>query len=302
MYVDDDSPVSITTSSEEADELITTDDLEIDFAITTDKIKQALNNSPKPIDVISVVQQLRATSAVKDRNVPLYDDEVFENVTTIEKLWQKLSKFWSIFDYDLLVFLLKIINRMEANEIFKEFLSRIDISRMEKIDLVLHFKVFKREGSMKPLLRIKVGAEKCTRFIETEVRKIVSSIFNLNEYVLRLKDIKQGCIEIVYEISNAMMSYFLYYKCTGYDLAEFAAHNIISLHINDMELQIPVLSETNKVGNCMHINHIMLYSNHICCQYIYTIMDDFTQLTINHELLHGKLIQNLRISTYIYTW
>ena len=79
--------------------------------------------------------------------------------------------------------------------------------------------------------------------------------FNLNEYSLRLRGIKKGCIEIVYEISNAMMSYFLQYKLAGYDLAKFGAHNIISLHIDNMELQIPAPSEINKVSNCMDVNH-----------------------------------------------
>ena len=150
-----------------------------------------------------------------------------------------MSRFWSIYDYDLLLFVLKIVKCEEADEIFKEFLSTIDISRMEDTDLVLRYKVIEQEGSMKPLLRIKVRAEKCTCFIETEVKKIMSSKFNLNEYSLRLRGIKKGCIELVYKISNAMMSYFLQYKLTGYDLAGFSAHNIISLHINDMELQIP---------------------------------------------------------------
>ena len=35
-----------------------------------------------------------------------------------------------------------------------------------------------------------------------------------------------------------MMLYFLQCKFTGSDLAEFAAHDIISIHINDKELII----------------------------------------------------------------
>ena len=86
MYVDDDSPVSSPTNDEEANELITAGDLEADFASTTNKIKQALISSSEPVDVKSVVQQLQTSTAVKDKNVPLFDEEVFENVTAIEKL------------------------------------------------------------------------------------------------------------------------------------------------------------------------------------------------------------------------
>ena len=154
--IDDNSPVSSPTNEEEADELITADDLEADFAITTNKIKQALISSSEPVDVASVIQQLQTSTAVKNKNVPLFDEGVFKNVTTIEMLWEKLSRFWSIFDYDLLLFVLKIVKCEEADKIFKKFLSKIDISRMEDTDLVLCYKVIEQEGSMKPSLRIKV--------------------------------------------------------------------------------------------------------------------------------------------------
>lgn len=157
----------------------------MEFAITTNKIKQELCNSP--IDVASVVQQLQVCSAVKDKNVPLFDEEVFENVSTVEKLWQKLNKFWSIFDYDVLRILLRFVKCKRAVEIFEEFLSRIDVAAMEDVDLVLHFEVFERQGSMKPLLRIKVKTENCTVYVERRVKEIISSKFDLENYSLRFK-------------------------------------------------------------------------------------------------------------------
>ena len=224
-------------SSESDKELmITSEDLEAEFAITTKKIKQVLCNSP--IDVISVVEQLQTTSAVKDKNIPLLDEDVFESVTTVEKLWQRLSRFWSIFDYDVLKFLLRIVECEKAKEIFEDFLSKINISAIEDMGLVLRYEVFESQGLIKPLLRIKVKAERCTNSIKRKVKELVSLKFNLQKYALRFRGIKEGCIELIYEISNAMMSYFLSYKFDGYDLADFAACNIISLHINDMELQI----------------------------------------------------------------
>ena len=209
----------------------------MEFAIATNKIKKELHSSP--VDVVSVVQQLQVCSAVKDKNIPLFDEEVFENVSTVEKLWQKLNKFWSIFDYDVLRILLRFVKCKKADEIFEEFLSRIDVAAMEDVDLVLHYEVFERQGLMKPLLRIKVKAENCTSYIERRVREIVSSKFDLENYSLRFRGIKQGCIELLYKISNAMMVYILQCKLVGYDLDKFAAHDIISFHINNMELKLP---------------------------------------------------------------
>ena len=225
------------TSHSQVDKLRTTEDLEVEFAIATGKIKQALCNSP--INVTTVIEQLQTISVVKNMNIPLLDEDVFESVTTVEKLWQRLSRFWSIYNYNMLRMLLRIVKCKRADDLFNEFLSRIDVSAIEDMEIVLHFEVFERQGLIKPLLRIKVKAESCTNYIRRKVEEVISSKLNLKEYTLFFKGIKEGCIELIYEISNAVMLYFLQYKFTGYDLAEFAAHGIISIYINDMELMIP---------------------------------------------------------------
>ena len=242
VCIDDDCAVSMTTNKEGAERKMITcqDHLEVEFAVTIIKIKQVLCNHD--IDLNSVVQQLQTISAVKDKNIQLFDDDVFDKVTTVDKLWQKLSRFWSIFDYDVLIILLQLIKCKKADEILEEFLSRIDISALEDVDLVAHCKKFDREGLMKPLLRIKIKIdylEKFTNSMKKEAEETVKLKYNLENYSVRFKGIKEGCIELVYEISNAMKLYILQYELTGYDLAEFATHNIISLHINDRKLQIP---------------------------------------------------------------
>jgi len=218
--------------------LVTFEDLEVEFARTTNKIKQTLNSIH--IDIMSLVEQLQTISAVKDKKVPLLDEDVFENVTTIEKLWKKLNRYWSIVDYDVLRIILKLVRCKQADDILEEFLSRIDVTIIKDVDLVLYYETFESKGLVKPLLRIKVKIDNYTDRIKAEVEEIMSLKFNLKEYSLRFRGIKEGCIELVYEISNAMMEYFLHCNFTGYDLADFAACTIISLYIDDMELQIPL--------------------------------------------------------------
>ena len=217
----------------------TYDDLEVAFAITTSQIKQVLTNSP--IDIISVVKQLQTMTAVRDKNIPLFDEDVFEIVTTVEKLWQKLNRFWSIINYEILIKLLKIVQCKKADEIFQGFLSRIDISALEDVDLVLRYEVFETHGLIKPLLRVKVSAEKCTDYIKRRVEGILSSKFNLEKYTLHCRAIKRGCFELVYEISNALKSYLLDCDYTKSDAVNFTAHNIISLRINDIPLGTPYM-------------------------------------------------------------
>ena len=69
MYVDDDSPVSITTSNkEDVNKVKTSEDLEVEFALMTNQIKLALCHTDSPIDVLSVIEELQTISAVKDKN------------------------------------------------------------------------------------------------------------------------------------------------------------------------------------------------------------------------------------------
>ena len=89
-------------------------------------------------------------------------------------------------------------------EIFEEFLLRIDPTVIKDVDLVLHCRVEHWEGSLKPVLRIKVNAEKCSL-------DVVQNAKNLQKYSLHFKGIKEGCIEL-YFISKAMMMHFLQFK------------------------------------------------------------------------------------------
>ena len=136
-------PIGATTAAssdsslKSAEETLTTiEDIEVEFAIMTDKIKQALINSK--IDVDSLIEQLRSISGVRNRNVPLFDEEVFTKIKSVEELWKTLSIFWSIYDYDLLRFIVKITKCEDAQRVLEFFLSRIDPTVIEDVDNTRH--------------------------------------------------------------------------------------------------------------------------------------------------------------------
>ena len=203
----------------------------------TDQIKQALISSN--VDVVALIEQLCAISAVSDKNVPLFDKDVFEKMKSINEFWRELRIFWNIFDYDVLRFIVKVSRCKEAQVILDEFLSRIDPSLIEDVDLVLHCKVKHKEGSLKPVLRIKVNAEKCTTNIQKKIKKTVSENFNLQKYSLCFIGIKKGCIELLYYVSNKVVSHFLQCTIDKNILAGLSFCNIISLHINKHVLKVP---------------------------------------------------------------
>ena len=217
----------------------------------TNRIKKALitNN----VDVVSLMQQLCAISVVKNKKVPIFDEDVFEDIKSIDKFWSKLRKFWSIFDYDVLQCVVEISDCGEAQDILENFLSRIDPSAIKDVDLVLHCKKECWEGYLKPVLRIKVNTEKCTLGTEQMVKKVVSEAYEVEKYALRLQCIKDGCIELLYYISKPLKLYLLQFEITENVKAEFLAHHIVSLHIDELELMLPPKANIKVSNNTLLI-------------------------------------------------
>ena len=223
-------------------------DIEVQFAKMTTRIKLALINNK--VDVALLIERLCTISAVANKKVPLFDEDVFQKIETIDKFWKKLRNFWSIFDYELLWYVVEISECKEAQNIFEEFLSRINPSTIEDVDLVLHCKKEHWEGSLKPVLRIKVNAEECTLDIKKKVEEIVSKTYNLTKYALQLICIKRGCIELFYYISKPVKLHLLQFEINRAAMESFVACDIISLRIGDkFELKVPPMIANIVVSN-----------------------------------------------------
>ena len=82
-------------------------------------------------------------------------------------------------------------------------------------------------------MRIKINAEECTYDIQEKVKKMISEKFNLEEYSLHFKGIKDGCIELLYHISEPVKLYLLQTFQYKVILAEFSTYDIIGLHVDD---------------------------------------------------------------------
>ena len=105
--------------------------------------------------------------------------------------------------------------------------------------LVLYLKIYQEELTQ-PVMRIKVNSEKCTIDVKNKVKKIVSKMFDLQEYALYFQGIKEGCFELFYHVSQAVVSYLLEFKVSGSNMDGFAYQNITSIQINDdVLLKVP---------------------------------------------------------------
>ena len=136
--------------------------LDIEFARMTTRIKTALCSNK--ISVALLIDQLRATSAAESKNIPIFDEDMYDKIKSIDDLWRKLK--WNIFDYDLLIMIVHFTDCAEAQKILDNFLARIDPSALD-LGLVLNCQIYTKETW--PVLRIKVNAEKCTLDIKDKV-------------------------------------------------------------------------------------------------------------------------------------
>ena len=264
MYIN--FPAATASTEPACEKLTSIQDIEIEFAKMTIRIKQALINNN--VDVVLLIEQLCAISTVRNKKVPLFDKDVFENIKSIDDFWKIMKNFWCIFDYELLRCIVKVANCREVEQIFQQFLSRINPSAIEDVDLVLHCKPVYLEGLLKPMLRVKINAEKCTENIKKQVEEIISKNYKLDKYGLRFQGIKEGCIELLYYISKPLKLYLSQFEISEDILPEFLACNIISLHIDELELKFPSKNIDVTVSTYIHTcTHTSVHTcMHLCMQ------------------------------------
>ena len=215
--------------------------IECEFAKMTTAVEKALISAK--INVAELIKRLSAITVVKNKKVPLFDEDVFEKIQTIQDLWRKLKDFWTIFDYEVLQCVVNLSECQDAQNILEDFMSQIEPSKIEDADLVLYCTEERCKGQLKPVLRVKINSDECTPNVESEVKSAVSEAYELKKYKLCLKCIRKGCIEMVYYISKSLKLYLVNFAITGSSMAKFLAHDIINLHIDDtddeFELKVP---------------------------------------------------------------
>ena len=183
---------------------------------------------------------------------------------------ESIKNFLKIYDYELLLCVIKISKCGKAQQILDEFLSRIDPSTITDVDLVPYCKVEHWEGSLEPVLRIKVNSEECTPDVKKRVKERVSKAYNLDEYALVFQGTKEGCIELLYYISKPLKTYLLQFKLSKSILEEFHSYKIISFHIDEFVLYTTVSNKQCTLSLVIYYTFIatdytcLSLQNHLC--------------------------------------
>jgi len=139
------------------------------------------------------------------------------------------------------MYLVKTAGCKEAKKIYDDFLDSFDSSVMSNYQLILQYDEFNKEsilpGTCK--LRIKVAQDKCTVEIEKKVKEVILRHFELEKYALICKGLKQGCIELMYQISHSVKSYMLQYKLNSDAVLQLKVYKIFAIKFDCMEMNIP---------------------------------------------------------------
>lgn len=214
------------------------EDAIIEFKLIQVEIRKALCCSN--IDVDLFIDRLRCVNASTDKYfLPMFDDNLFTGVDTLEALWEKFEVFWfSFLDCHVLKIFLQKSRCDEAIEIYRKFSSKLKNS-LEDVDLEGVYKIYKRKDFEVSLLRIKVQTERCVKAKTEIIYKIIAKTFKIQKYALHLIDIKKGSIELVFKTTEKIISHFETYEVTGHVLRELAEISIVTLQIKDTEIRVP---------------------------------------------------------------
>ena len=98
------------------------------------------------------------------------------------------------FDYKQLWCVVEISECGEAQQILEEFSSELNLLAIKDVDLVPYCELEQREGSLKPVLRIKIDSKEYTTDVKKQVEEVVSTIYNLDKYALCFQGIKEGLL------------------------------------------------------------------------------------------------------------
>ena len=214
------------------------DEIEAEFGVMVIKVQETLKKNN--VDVSNLIIKLKGSSAVRDREVPLFDPGIFERITSIDKLFQTLSGYWHLFDYDVLLYLVNTAECKEAKKVYDDFLTSFDSSVIhDHFNSLIHSCVEFNKGSNIPgtcRLWVKITLDECSAETKEEIKAILAQSYKLEKYALICKGIKQGCIKIIYLISSSVKSYMLQYKVTKYNTSQLKSHMITTIKIDGVDI------------------------------------------------------------------
>jgi len=224
--------------------------------IECDLKQQAIRNlKRKYIKVFNEVKQMfeennflveelitNLAAADEEKLTMFSSDDVYNVIKTIHDLFQKIGKYCSVFDYELLQVLVESTECEEAIKLLEAFTVELNNSIINELHLL---SVFQEQSKPTQLMAgmhrlvIKYTGNKCTLPMKNMIKRVIYECFKLKPGSISLAGIEEGCIAFIYQISAVVKSYLLNCKLGDQEFTLLATHKIKCVIVDGTELQVP---------------------------------------------------------------
>ena len=208
------------------------------YAAVVKKLRLIIDS--QRLDISSLI--LNLCSIDEDNTTIFSTDKAFKEIHSTTEIFYHIGKYCSIYDYELLEAFVESTECDEAIKLLDDFTKEIRCSILSDLDLL------SEDGELKDpkdfmfgthKLVIKYKGDKCTLKTKEIVKNIIYESFHLKKGSIIFKDVQEGCVAFVYQISPTMKSYMLQYPLTTKDTEFLFKHQIKCLIIDDEELKLP---------------------------------------------------------------
>ena len=188
------------------------------------------------VDLDDLLMTLKNSFATKNRKVPLFEKNLFRDVTSIGALFKVLDYHWNLYDHDMLAFLINIANCEKANKIYTEFSASTNLSGFGLINHCPDKEIFIAPGYK--ILQIKIEKSECTITVVKKIKMMIVEYFELEKYAIVHKRVTKGCINIEVHISDRVASH-IQTKTLSIDFkGQLTNEAVVSLHCGDYVVDI----------------------------------------------------------------
>lgn len=187
------------------------------------------------------IQRIRENLIYADVNkLSLLSHPVIKTITSIHNMFTVIRKTYRFYDFSVLKILVRLSNCSKAQKLINDYEEEVNDLLIQDLDLkpLLETEEYMHSGNSNKLeisCEMETMSARQYNFITDTLKTI-----GLPSGSVLLKDVKQGSLIIVYEISPRLKDYLLNLSITAHMLKPLADLKIRGLIINDeMELKIP---------------------------------------------------------------
>ena len=201
------------------------------------KIKHVIEQQKYKIDEL-----ILNLAAADDENLTIFStDEGFDKIKNTNQLFLWISKYCSMYDYELLLALVESTECEEAIKLLDDFDKERNSSILKDLDLLYEDGELRDIKSFMPgthKLEIKYVGGDFTLKAKKSIQSIMYECFHLKRGSIILRGAQEGCIAFIYQISTTVKSHLLQYQITPQDVMKLADHEIRCIKIDDTELNL----------------------------------------------------------------